>query len=709
MGAFRLDRVLEFFTSMELLVGLLWTGVAVFAVTLIVLMRTRWGQSRSLRKCLALSLLVHVLLIGYATTVQIVAGYPAEDEPIVHVSFVGGPDRTTHGAEEPTAEEKPWEEFRLDAVPQAQPPQPRPMQPDRPVQPDREIRTQPAALPNDPSLEHIEMSEAQQPEPQSEQVAGPSARSTPGKDAEPIEAPPPQRRDTVRPTIPEIPGTARRPPPAHGPQPPPLRTARGGVPTTLLERLIPPPRLADPPTTPDPASLTAALTDRTSRAGRSEPAEPTDPPADRPPPGTDAAYGQNGDAAHRPSDATQSPAELHRPAGVSDSEAPGTASAQNNVITIPPARRGSRVPGQLPDAYRLRVAPDRSRLAERLGATPATEAAVKAALAWLAENQNPADGRWDASDQGAGQELLVAGRDRQRAGIQADTGMTGLALLAFLAAGHTHQQGQYRENVRRGLQYLLSVQAGDGNLAGGASSYARMYCHAMAAFAISEAYAMTGDGRLRRPVVRAVNYTIAAQEPISGGWRYKPGDPGDTSQCGWQLMVLKSAELAGIPMPVRTYNGMVRYLRSAASGKYGGLSSYRPGERPSRPMTAEALACWQFLGMPRDHPAGNEAGDYLLEELPGRGKPNLYYWYYATLAMYQLRGDHWRRWNESLRTTLVDTQRRSGPMAGSWDPDTVWGGYGGRVYSTAMGALCLEVYYRFLPLYVDAAPAESGS
>ena len=37
-------------------------------------------------------------------------------------------------------------------------------------------------------------------------------------------------------------------------------------------------------------------------------------------------------------------------------------------------------------------------------------------------------------------------------------------------------------------------------------------------------------------------------------------------------------------------------------------------------------------------------------------------------------------------------------LAGSWDPDTVWGGYGGRVYTTAMAALCLEVYYRYLPL-----------
>ena len=40
-----------------------------------------------------------------------------------------------------------------------------------------------------------------------------------------------------------------------------------------------------------------------------------------------------------------------------------------------------------------------------------------------------------------------------------------------------------------------------------------------------------------------------------------------------------------------------------------------------------------------------------------------------------------------------------GQAAGTWDPDPQWGGYGGRVYSTATAALCLEVYYRYLPIY----------
>ena len=120
-------------------------------------------------------------------------------------------------------------------------------------------------------------------------------------------------------------------------------------------------------------------------------------------------------------------------------------------------------------------------------------------------------------------------------------------------------------------------------------------------------------------------------------------------------------------------------------------------------MSAEAMVCWQFLGLPREHPACNEAGDYLLTELPGSGVANDYYWYYATIAMYQLQGDYWQRWNEALQTTLLGRQVKDGPLAGSWNTDTLWGGYGGRVYTTSIATLALEVYYQFLPLYGETA------
>jgi len=324
---------------------------------------------------------------------------------------------------------------------------------------------------------------------------------------------------------------------------------------------------------------------------------------------------------------------------------------------------------------------------------------VRSALEWLAANQEPA-GHWDTARHGGGRETRVLGHDRDSAGAHADTGISALALLVFLGAGHTHLDGDYRPTVQRGLQFLLHSQAADGNLAGEARMFARMYCHGMAALALSEAYAMTGDSRLRRPVERAVAYTVRAQHPTDGGWRYLPGDAGDMSQFGWQLMALKSAQLAGVPVPATTQEGMRRFLQRASAGRHGGLASYRPHGPPTVTMTAEALVCRLMLYPQRRDAAVDEAVAALLEELPGRDETmNLYYWYYATIALFQIGGPAWETWNAHLQPRLLAAQETHGAAAGSWPPDTVWGSYGGRVYTTAMAALCLEAYYRYLPLW----------
>ena len=116
-------------------------------------------------------------------------------------------------------------------------------------------------------------------------------------------------------------------------------------------------------------------------------------------------------------------------------------------------------------------------------------------------------------------------------------------------------------------------------------------------------------------------------------------------------------------------------------------------------MTAEALFCKQMLGLQRENRASAEAAAYLLKNLPRRSRWNLYYWYYGNLSMIQYNGKAWRDWNAAVRDVLVAEQVTKGQNVGSWDPKGPWGPYGGRVYSTAMAALCLEVYARYLPLY----------
>ena len=93
----------------------------------------------------------------------------------------------------------------------------------------------------------------------------------------------------------------------------------------------------------------------------------------------------------------------------------------------------------------------------------------------------------------------------------------------------------------------------------------------------------------------------------------------------------------------------------------------------------------------------SHATRFLLEERPGEGQANLYYWYYGTLALFHIGGEPWERWNRAMTKTLLNSQASVGPQAGSWKPNTVWGACGGRIYATAVATLCLEAYYRYTP------------
>ena len=358
-------------------------------------------------------------------------------------------------------------------------------------------------------------------------------------------------------------------------------------------------------------------------------------------------------------------------------------------------------------------------------------------MAWLARAQSP-DGRWDGSAYDAGrgpndQTLADVDGDRSklRTGRRADTGLTGLATLSFLGAGYTRAAGRYAPVVDRAVRFLLDQQAEDGDLGGDANYFARMYCHGIAAYALAEALALEGDRpdpALKRAVERAVAFTAAQQYP-DGGWRYSQRAPyGDVSMFGWQCLALKSAANAGVAMPGRSRAKMIEFLRSRSEtdpreGEVnlkpdGGLARYilyldefdRPAEIQTHEvdptMTAEALFCKQMLGLYRDNPASVEAVAYLKNYPPELREWNLYYWYYATLALFQHGGPAWEAWNGRLRELLVAEQIARGPDAGSWPVRGNRNNYtefGGRVYSTALATLCLEVYYRFTPAAGGAA------
>jgi hypothetical protein len=394
-------------------------------------------------------------------------------------------------------------------------------------------------------------------------------------------------------------------------------------------------------------------------------------------------------------------------------KASGAGSGGNGLAAL--ADRTSRpVLADIPKIYLPRVDPDRSTQAQRIGASAASELAVERAIDWLTRHQDE-DGRWDAGIARYADGTPVKGEDDYTAHCppgetcfgecaywEADTALTGLALLTYLGAGYTHREGRYADNVGRGLDFLLGQQKPDGDLRG-RSRVVGMYCHAMATLALCESYALSGDPRLRDPVERAVAFMVSARAADGLAWRYAPGAPaGDTSILGWVVMCLKSAKETGIPIPDETSvrRGALLWLEKVATGDSKGLARYQPSEGVTPTMTAEAWVCRQFMGVGGPGAASSEAADSLMRNESDRGPTNVYYWYYATLALYQHGGEPWSRWNDRVRDKLVGLQRSSGHQRGSWEPDnSLYGSKGGRIYCTTLAALTLEVYYRYLRLY----------
>jgi len=353
--------------------------------------------------------------------------------------------------------------------------------------------------------------------------------------------------------------------------------------------------------------------------------------------------------------------------------------------------------------------------------TPQTESAVTAALRWLARHQGP-DGRWSADAFGAACGCSGKGESDYSPGV------TGLSLLAFLGAGYTPmsrddahmidpafpgRQLHFGETVKKGLQWLLSQQDPEGCV--GERGQKHLYNHAIATLALCEGYGMTGAEILHEPAQKAVDFLVAAQNP-GKGWRYSSrGGDNDTSVTGWAVMALKSAELSKLTCPRSAFEGALTWLNEATekNGYYragytqaGTGKVYVPGkneqfsDHPS--MSAVGVLSRIFIQKSQKDPALT-AVNFLASDLPAwkPGEVDFYYWYYASLALFQYDGPNgafWSKWNEPMKGAIVPHQKtaKQGCENGSWDPaEDRWGFEGGRVYAAAINCLTLEVYYRY--------------
>ncbi len=365
----------------------------------------------------------------------------------------------------------------------------------------------------------------------------------------------------------------------------------------------------------------------------------------------------------------------------------------------------------------------RKRAVGRGGGSKGSESAVDAALRWFKKHQSP-NGMWDAekyfqncTEDPKCEPGTLAGHGAD----EVNPAMTGYALLCFLGAGYDHKTpNKYKPVVKKGIDYLLSVQAPDGLIG------KRNYEHPVATMALAEAYAMTSDPDLRKPTQLGVDVIIARQnQDKSGGyglgWDYvKPSARNDSSVTGWNIMALKSAYAGGLSVG-NSMEGAKKWLELAWKAENDGKNGRNDWQKldPYKDQSVFSY-CWntgateqtdkigrESIGMVCAVFLGHRAGDAMLETLantvmakqvPKSYPTNTYYMYYNTLGVFQVGGDKWQVWNSSVRDMLVNSQKKGeGCYDGSWDwqGTQFHGNVIGRVLSTAYNTLCLEVYYRY--------------
>jgi len=369
--------------------------------------------------------------------------------------------------------------------------------------------------------------------------------------------------------------------------------------------------------------------------------------------------------------------------------------------------------------------------------TKKTERAVQLGLAWLARHQN-LDG---ALDPNKFVERCVHEPSCTKEGARHmldPTGTTSLAALAFLGGGYAPEGGKYKDTVWRLLTYLEVRQTADGNFT--STDRFQGYNRPIATYAFSEAYNITGNEKYGDYIRRSSEYLTEIQNEI-GGWHYQHmSRETDTSIMSWILLGMSVAHKSGFPVRDSVFEGCDMIL-DACSERVGKEReqfldidpryAYEVGERmkgeyqtgyqnkvSENATTSFGLMARMFLGWRRSHPFCIGSANFILnhnmERVPKRENWDKYVsknrfpsyaWYYGTLAMHQMGGRYFRKWNAVIKEILPGIQLKEGCDAGAWkvyNYDFV----AGKVYTTCMGVLTLETYYRYKPFCEEGAPEE---
>jgi hypothetical protein len=274
---------------------------------------------------------------------------------------------------------------------------------------------------------------------------------------------------------------------------------------------------------------------------------------------------------------------------------------------------------------------------------------VELGLNWLVKQQQP-NGSWN----------FQTGPDA--GSLDCDPAATGLVLLALLREGHTHETGPFKEAVKKGLQYL--EQQGKMTPEGLKHSYSggTFYAHGIVAMTLCEAYARTNDQKLRTPAQLALKYTTFAQDPVGGGWRYQPRQPGDTSVTGWQLHSLVLGREAGLTVPDRTFALVEKFLDSVQANEGASYGYTTPGAGSS--TTAIGLLSRIYLGVDPNNEALAAGTQRIIQTGPSKG--NAYFNFYAAHLAKAHGGEQWEPFLATLKTDLIAQQTQESEDSVSW-------------------------------------------
>src|SRR5688572_14054378 len=188
-----------------------------------------------------------------------------------------------------------------------------------------------------------------------------------------------------------------------------------------------------------------------------------------------------------------------------------------------------------------------------------------------------------------------------------------------------------------------------------------MYCHGMAALALTQAYGMTGDEDVKKITKRSIELIIKTQNN-EGGWRYDPSPTGaDISVTIMQVMALRGAKDSGLHVPDKVMTKALEYVNRCRDPRSGGYKyqPYSPG--PGYARTAAGVCVLQLCGE-YDAAEIKAAVDYM-ESAQNQAGDRQHYWYghyYAAHALNQVGGKVWEDYYERMKTYLLGIQKASG-------------------------------------------------